>query len=313
MTDYSNIISIIMPTFRRPEGLKVALESLYRQLPGPVPVEIIIADNDPDGSARPYVEAEIAKQIADMHYLHVSSPGVSNARNAAIKLAKGRYIAWLDDDQEAGDSWLADYYEACNDLGAGLVFSPTEARIPNVTIYENYLERFFERAGPGIERGLIDEFYGCGNSFMDRALCELPSPVFDPAANETGGEDDLLFTHIQNRGAKIAWVQSAHCYEDIRPHRATPDYIRKRSFAFGQAPSEIAYEAGKPLGVIKWMLIGVLQFAVYSPLALFAKLTGRARFIHYMSKASQGAGKILWFGDFKPKLYGQAVLANKAF
>jgi len=98
---FEQMISVIMPTFRRPDGLKIALESLLAQSPCDLPVEIIVADNDPKGSARDYVKAVAEKNSASVHYLHVPAPGVSNARNAALTVAKGRYIAWLDDDQEA--------------------------------------------------------------------------------------------------------------------------------------------------------------------------------------------------------------------
>ena len=306
-------ISCIMPTFRRPEGLKIALDSLLAQTAQDKITEIIIADNDPKASAKTYVQAQAKTAKTKIVYLHVPSPGVSNARNAALDIAKGRYIAWLDDDQDASPHWIADLYDTAVRHKAGLVFSPTIARIPGQSPYNDYFERFFERKGPGITDGVIDHFYGCGNSLMDRELCDIPSPAFDPIANETGGEDDLLFSHIMKNGAIVAWRESATCYEDIRPHRATPQYVITRSFAFGQGPSELAADHKNVLGVAKWMLVGLAQMCVYYPLALIARMLKHKSYIKLIAKASSGAGKLFWFGGFKPKLYGQAVVANKAF
>ncbi|MEE9346584.1 MAG: glycosyltransferase [Robiginitomaculum sp.] len=313
MPNKTDLISVVMPTFRRPEGLKIALDSLLAQSDCGLPVEIIIADNDPAGSARAYVEAQAKTASLPIHYLHVAEPGVSNARNGALAKASGRYIAWLDDDQDASKGWLKYYLETARKYKAAMVFSPTYARIADADKYTGYYETFFSRKGPGIDEGIIEEFYGCGNSFMDLSLCELPSPVFDPKANETGGEDDLLFSFIVAQGVTMAWREAAICHEDIRPHRATPSYIKKRSFAFGQGPSEAAHDNGNYLGVIKWMLVGTAQMLGYFPLLLLSKITGSPRYISHLSKLWQGAGKICWFGAFKPKLYGQAVTANKAF
>lgn len=310
---FEHMISVIMPTFRRPDGLQIALESLLEQSQCDLPVEIVIADNDPDGSARDYVEAVAAKSTTPIHYLHVPAPGVSNARNAALELAKGRYIAWLDDDQEATKDWLVNYLAAARAHKASLTFSPTIARIPGQSKYNGFMETFFERKGPGIAGGVIDHFYGCGNSFMDRTRCKMPALPFDPRANETGGEDDLLFSHIENAGGTFAWTQDAPTFEDIRPHRATPEYIKTRSFAFGQAPSEIAQEAGNWPGVAFWMCVGGIQTLANAPMVLLTKLTGRPSYIHYLTRMWQGLGKVFWFDGLKPKLYGQTASTKDVF
>ncbi len=311
--NFKEMVSVIMPTFRRPDGLKIALESLLAQSPCGLPVEIIIADNDPAGSGKDYVERVSADSAIPIHYLHVPQPGVSNARNAALEAAQSRYIAWLDDDQDATVDWLKNYLEAARSHKASLVFSPTEARIPGNSKYQAYLETFFERKGPGIETGVIDEFYGCGNSFMDRTRCVMPEQAFDPRANETGGEDDLLFSHIEKHGGVFAWTQNAVCFEDIRPHRATPEYIKTRSFAFGQAPTELAHEAGNWAGVLYWMGVGLVQFLYGAPLMLVTKLIGHPGYIRFLSRMWQGLGKIFWSDNLRPKLYGQTAATKDVF
>ena len=316
--DIKNGVSIIVPTFRRPEGIKIALESLMSQTAGELAMEIIVADNDPKGGARDYVE-EFAKTAAiKIHYLHVPEPGVSNARNGALESAQGRYLAFLDDDQEACEGWLQTLLDIAQKYDAALAFVPTHARIPicsknGQSKYNDYLVDFFSRFGPDLDEGLVDNYFGCGNSLLDTKLCTLPSPPFSLDMNETGGEDDLLFTELQSQGIKIAWSRASKTNEDIRPHRATPEYVKVRSFANGQSPSQECADEKNWLGVIKWMLVGTVQYALYAPLALLTKLAGKPSYIHYLAKSAAGAGKILWFDGFKPKLYGAAVVENKAF
>ena len=308
-----NGVSIIMPTFRRPDGLKTALESLMTQSAGKLAIEIIIADNDPKGSAREYVEKFAKSAALKIRYIHVPTPGVSNARNAALKAAKGRYLAFLDDDQEAGENWLETLLGAAKKYKAGLAFVPTHARIPGKSKYNDYLVDFFSRFGPELEEGIVGNFFGCGNSLLDTKLCTLPSPPFSLDMNETGGEDDLLFSELQGQGINIAWSSRALCHEDIRPHRATPAYVKVRSFANGQGPTQDCADRKNVFGIAKWMLVGTAQYAMFKPLAVLTKLTGRPSHIKYLAKSAEGAGKVLWFGGFTPKLYGAAVVENKAF
>ena len=308
-------VSIIVPTFRRPEGLKIALDSLMTQSAHGLALEIIVADNDPKGSAKTFVTKFAKTSAIEIRYLHVPEPGVSNARNGALAAAKGRYLAFLDDDQEAGDKWLSTLTGISQKYEAALSFIPTLARIPGQSKYDDYLTDFFSRKGPKLQEGEIPDFYGCGNSLLDTHLCTLPNPPFDVEMNETGGEDDLLFSELQSQGINIAWSRNAVCYEDIRPHRATPAYIKVRSFAFGQGPVQMCYEAEKRnwLGIVKWMGVGVFQVVANTPMVWLTKLIGHPSYIHYISRAAQGRGKILWFGSHRPKLYGAAVVENAAF
>ena len=306
-------VSIIVPTFRRADGLATALASLIGQTANGLKIEIIVADNDPKGSAKDFVQTFAKTSTHKIHYLHVPQPGVSNARNAALKAAQGRYLAFLDDDQEAGEHWLETLLEISLKYKATLSFVPTHARIPGQSIYDDYYTNFFSRFGPDMDEGIIDNFFGCGNSLLDRQLCTLPSPVFSPELNETGGEDDFLFSELQSQGINIAWSRRALAYEDIRPHRASAEYIHVRSFANGQGPSQTCADDGNILGIVKWMVVGTVQYTMFMPLSIFTKLMGKPSYIHYLAKTSQGAGKVLWFGRFKPKLYGAAVVENKAF
>lgn len=312
-----NGVSIIIPTFRRPEGLEIALTSLMNQTAqttsGELAIEIIVADNDPKGSARYYVENFAKTSAIKIHYLHVPAPGVSNARNGALNAAQGRYLAFLDDDQEACAGWLQTLLDISLKHEAALAFVPTHARIPGQSKYNDYLVDFFSRFGPDMDEGIVDNYFGCGNSLLDTKLCTLPSPPFSLDMNETGGEDDLLFTELQSQGIKIAWSRASKTNEDIRPHRATPAYVKVRSFANGQGPSQECADEKNWLGVVKWMLVGAVQYALYAPLALLTKLMGRPSYIRYLAKSAAGAGKVLWFDGFKPKLYGAAVVENKAF
>jgi len=317
---YKNtLISIIIPTYKRPKGIEVALSSVEHESVQGFTSEIIIADNDPSGSARDFIESYAATSPASIQYVHVPEPGVSNARNGALKHAKGRYIVFLDDDMEAISPWLQPLIEASQTYDAGLVFGPATAVMPKdetgqkQAIYK-YMQPEFSRL-PHSKDGLINEGVATGNCLIDRKRSVLPDPPFDLRYNQTGGEDDALFQTLQAQGVKMAWAQNAKTWEHVPLKRATLSYIWKRNLAFGQSPSQDAGERGIAgiFGIIKWMGVGIIQSVIYGLIWLALWITGQARHIQYFCKLAQGVGKVFWFGPFAPKLYGEnATTENKS-
>jgi len=304
--NWSEGVSIVVPTYKRPDGIRIALNSLMGQTAGDRPVEIIIADNDPLASAKAFV-TEFAKTSAtEIVYKHVPQPGVSNARNGALDVARGRFIAFLDDDMDALEGWLEELVRVSLKYEAAITFGPAIALMPNKDDPLNpYMEPFFARIADAPE-GYIEKCLGTGGCLLDLSLCEMPSPVFNPIHNETGGEDDALFHHLQNHGAKVAWAIKAESYEIVPASRATPAYMWKRNFAFGQGPTQEQADKGLAgvLGILKWMIVGAVQLCIYGPIFLALKTLGKPKYIHFRNRTAQALGKIFWWNSFQQKLYG---------
>ena len=128
--------------------------------------------------------------------------------------------------------------------------------------------------------------------------------------NETGGEDDRLFTALMKRGGRFGWAAEAWVDEFAPPHRATLAYALTRAFAYGQSPSQMAADRGDWPGVIKWMLVGAAQTAIWGAASLvFAMLRHPGRAQIY-DRCARGLGKLLWTRRFEPKLYGAAMLSR---
>ncbi len=309
--DWREGVSIVVPTFRRPDGIKIALASLSAQSVQGRPVEIIVADNDPDGGARETVEAFIKSSPIEIIYVHVPDPGVSNARNGALEHVRGRFIIFLDDDMEALEGWVESLIKTSLDHKAAIVFGPAVAKMPDPDDPKNpYLEPYFSRLAKTDHEGLIDETLGTGGCLLDLSICQMPNPPFDTSLNEVGGEDDLLFDHLIQNGAKVAWSPKAKAWEHVPAKRATDAYIWKRNFAFGQGPVHIAAEHGVKgyPRILRFMIAGAVQLALFAPVFGVLKLFGRPSYVKYLAKTARGLGKIFWWDGFSPKLYGAATL-----
>ncbi len=300
-------ISLVIPTQRRLDGLATAVGSTFRQtgvdLAG---LELVVVDNDQTDSARQTVADLAAEAPFYIIYVHEPDPGVANARNAALEQARGEFIAFLDDDEEAPEGWLAALLDVQGRYDADVVFGPVRGRAPaSVTAHRDYLERFFSREGPA-QSGIIDHYYGCGDSLIRRSALPDPRRPFSAIRNHIGGEDDLLFGEMKARGARFAWAAEAWVWEDPVPARLTLGYTIPRAFAYGQGPSAACAAANPPdrLGLCRWMAQGLVQAAVFGALAGIKRLTGAPDFAFTLDRAARGLGKTLWWGPFKLKFYG---------
>ena len=94
-------VSVIIPTYNRKNLLKRALHSVSSQTF--VPKEIIVVDDGSSDGTKDWV----LERFPYVRYIYQDNSGVSSARNAGIKEAKGSWIALLDSD----DEWMPDKLE----------------------------------------------------------------------------------------------------------------------------------------------------------------------------------------------------------
>jgi glycosyltransferase involved in cell wall biosynthesis len=106
MTTTMPFVSVILPTYRRPHGLRRALASVLDQTFPASSYEILVIDNNsPDDTAR--VIDEIAREHPGrVRRLFEVRQGVSYARQAGIDQARGEIIAFFDDDVHVARNWL---------------------------------------------------------------------------------------------------------------------------------------------------------------------------------------------------------------
>jgi len=302
------LITVVIPTQRRLGPLDTASSSILRQQGVDFDqIELVIADNDAAPSARVLADRLASLAVFPVVYVHEPEPGVANVRNAALSQARGELIAFLDDDEEAPPNWLAELLAVMRRFDVDVVFGPVRGRAPeSVKHHRDYLERFFSREGPA-ETGPIDGFFGCGNSLVRRAALPDPKRPFDTVRNKTGGEDDLLFGSMKNRGAAFAWAADAWVWEDPAPERLRLNYTLKRAFAYGQGPTTTSAAGRRNLEVACWMIMGLAQTAAFGVLSLVKWAVRAPDRAYALDKAARGFGKFLWFPPFKFRFYGQVT------
>lgn len=94
------IISVIVPVYNVENYIERSIKSVVNQKPfSENKVEIIIVDDGSTDSS-PKICDRLSKEYAMINVVHKKNGGVANARNEGIKLAGGRYIQFLDPDDE---------------------------------------------------------------------------------------------------------------------------------------------------------------------------------------------------------------------
>lgn len=304
------MISVIVPTFDRPDGLKRAVTSLFQQTWVREGFDLIIVDNTPEATATEAI-AELRATCpsgVNLIVLHEPAAGVANARNHAMSAVKTDLIAFLDDDQSAPETWLEALRESYRHLPAAVTFGPVLTELPNHQArHKAYFEAFFAR-DPGLKRGYIEQTFGIGNALVDFSQVPGGPPWFDTAMNESGGEDDVLFERIRQVGGAFAWAADAPVWEHPPKERMTLRYTLKRAFSYGQAPITLARRTARNAIAVTafWMLIGVGKLGLHGSAWLALSLIRHPSRAFELDKAIRGLGKVLWWIDLR--FYGAAAL-----
>lgn len=304
-------VLIAIPTFQRSGALLHVLKTLRDRLVTRYKVSLLVVDNNPIPREEFAVKSFAETTDFPVHYLHEPSPGVSNARNAAIGFAKTQYLAFLDDDMEITAHWLDEMIKTSRESGCGVIFGPIVAQFEDVADPRNpYLSPYYSRTMEHQQAIEIKKPFGTGGCLIDLSQGQRPEPCFDPNLNESGGEDDIFFSALSRSGVRFGWAKRALCYENVPNERITKDYIVRRNIGYGQAPTRMAAAQGLSgvAQIARHMTIGAAQFCVYGSLYLAASLLKRPSSVRYLALTSRGFGKVFWGDRFQQKLYGASQL-----
>lgn len=100
-------ITVILCTYNRCKTLATALDSIAAQtLPESVEWEVLVVDNNSCDQTRDVVEESCRRYPGRFRYLFEPHQGLSYARNAGVREARGDVLAFMDDDVTVEPRWL---------------------------------------------------------------------------------------------------------------------------------------------------------------------------------------------------------------
>lgn len=297
-------VSICICTFRRPAGLLRLLRSLARLDAATPPFEIIVADNDAARSGEASVAQARAEGLA-VTYVVEPRRGIAQARNCSLAPARGTFVAFIDDDEEADPQWLRQLWDEVHrhdaDGGIGAVLPRFPPGVPRWLVEGG----FYDRPRPATGQVLDRRGMRTGNALVRRdALAALAGP-FDERFDLTGGEDSDLFRRLVAGGRRIIAVDSAVVYEHLPPHRARVRWLLRRRFVAGIAAGRMYVREIPPTLRAPWQrtraLAGGLRWAAAALVALpRSRVTG----LQHLSQAANHLGRLAFYLGFIARPYG---------
>ena len=276
------LVSVVLPTYDRPEYLKRAVQSVCNQTYPSIEL-LVVDDQSPEPAAETLGEVPVEPISTVRCVRHERNRGANAARNTGIREADGEFIAFLDDD----DRWLPEkiskqvdrFRSGRDDLGVVTVGSRivdengTQIGVKRSSVEGNAIEpllnggivgsfsRVMVRAEAVARAGLLDESFP---SWQDREWYFRLAKHYTFASERT-----VLVERRIDAGARIS--------DDFERKRdvSYPKFIEKhRAFAAEQGPlAERRFVAGlsKTLGfsglsngyyrdAIKYLLVALAYY-----------------------------------------------------
>jgi succinoglycan biosynthesis protein ExoM len=307
MSKLSPDISVVVLSYDRVHLLERTLTTCLRpDTSDGVSFEIVVVDNHPDRLAEGLIARLAATTDVPLTYLADPRRNVSIVRNIGIHAARGRYVAFIDDDEAPDPHWLSELYACLERTGADAAFGPKhpvfEAGVApdwdpqgwRYTLdYQEPADAPIHLFGRLRKKG---KGLGSGNAAFRVATCFNTAEPFAVAFGDGNGEDTHLLFRLALSGKRFVWCPTAMVREFIETDRTKPSYMVTRMKRGSQhyAASRIATSDQPFITRIKVSLLGLAQFAVHAGLYLASgEWLGGQKFEHRIGMA-KGLGKLTW-------------------
>jgi len=210
-----NLISVIVATYNRAASLPDCLKSLMAaRLPPDVACEVICVDNNSTDRTKDAVQELARVSPIPIEYLFEPVQGISPARNAGLRHARGRIIALTDDDCIVDPEWLASIWKEFEaaptlDLIGGRVELYNKDDLP-MTIRTSRERKVYE-AEP-----VMSEITGCNFAFRRELVDEIGmfDPLFGAGGRIPAGEDTDFYYRAFRAGRKIVYSPDVLVYHN---------------------------------------------------------------------------------------------------
>lgn len=225
------LISVAICTYRRSALLARMLPGVCEQRLDGAGFEVIVVDNAPSAATRAVV-ADLARRHPKLRYEAEPRRGLAHARNRAWRRARGRYLAYLDDDCRVPPGWLNAAREVIED------HAPIEFGGPIRALWEGSKPRWWRAAYEtghshvyAARAGFLpahQEIFG-GNLFLERDAIERLGG-FDPALGMRGGRLGYGEEWDLHRRLVAASPEHRAYYE---PRLGVEHLVRRRKLTLG--------------------------------------------------------------------------------
>ena len=303
-------IGVCIATYKRPERLQLLLADILAQTCKCN--ELVIVDNDPEGSARSVVESfalamkESRPDLA-IHYDVQPIKNISITRNRTIALAKGEWLAFLDDDERAPANWLELMLRAAEQFSADGILAPVIPIVPDDAPRWIRSGNFYELPRALTGQKVPSNNFKFGNVLLRGDVLRAEHGPFDPAYGTTGGEDGDLLCRLELNGVKLFWSDEAIVHEPVERKRLSARWLWMRAMRGGQDfarhTSGGRYGKVSAAGKLVFVLRALVQLLIAAVLSLISLPLGMHRAMRWVLKVAANFGKLSYFWGWHYREY----------
>lgn len=288
-------------TFRRAEHLVKLLRRIgkIRRRSG-MDVSCVIVDNDCDDQVRKQVEETSRQTGIPCQYHQEKSRNFARVRNRILDQARGKYLAFIDDDELPSRDWLIHLHETLIRHEVAGVMGPVRPyfnrKPPRWLTQSGICERREHATG----HDMHGEVKRTGNVLLDLERIREQKLRFDERFG-SGGEDVDFFQRAVIQGNRFVWCNEAPVYELVPDERQTLRYHLKRAFLQGGISAKYAENSG---GLKAWIstfaksAVALVVYAVCLPVWMLSGWKGR---IKMLVKCSHHIGRLATITRLKRK------------
>ena len=279
-------ITVCICTYRRPALLARLLHELqYQDTEELFTFSIVVTDNDPEESASRVVRDCAERSQLPIEYYIQRQQSIALTRNAAIRHAKGEFVAFIDDDEFPARDWLATLFKALQYYDVDGVLGPVkryfDEKPPGWVVKGHFYDRETYPTGTVIDwrRGRT------GNVLLRRNIFKLNERPFRPEFRQ-GEDQEFFYRHIK-AGRRFIWCNEAVAYEIVPPIRWKRGFMIRRALLRGAMEPLTPTFGGRD--ILK-SLIAVPSYVALLPFTLFV---GHHRFMSVLVSLFDHIGKLL--------------------
>lgn len=252
----SPVLSVIVPTYNRPDQLRSALVSLQRQIIATF--EVIVVDNADDPAVEELVRSAAAERsLISIRYLAEPNLGLHNARHAGARAAQGEILVFTDDDATFDPHWLSAFARAFADhpemVAAGGPIRPVWEVPP-----PRWLVDLMGPAGTfgplslmhkdgGFSLDSTGVFYGVNMAIRRGVLFSVGG--FNPESfgdSWLGDGETGLNRKLCSEGMGVGYVPEALVYHHIPESRMSQSYLVRRMANEGACKEYARFRGNTP-------------------------------------------------------------------
>lgn len=239
--------TVILCTHNRCESLTTALESIAAStLPSSVEWEVVVVDNNSSDRTRDVVEDFCARYPGCFRYLFESQQGLSYARNAGIREARGKILAFTDDDLTVEPTWLLNLTAGLHDTA----WAGVGGRI--LPLHAFSCPRWLSLKGPYSMGGILTLFdlgdqprelrkevpYGANMAFrkeMFEKYGGFRTDLGRRPGSMMSNEDTEFGRRLLARGERLRYEPTAVVHHAVPENRLKQEYFLAFWFNYGRA------------------------------------------------------------------------------